>query len=126
MFERNALRCGFIRLACSRCFRAQHFIGLGGVAAIIIAGEGDKETAVRALKDGANDYLTKDLSDMHLYLLPIVVKETIIKQRLRQDKDSVEKEREKLFCDFEKVHRELKALSRIDPLTEISNRGDIK
>ena len=78
------------------------------------------------MKDGANDYLTKDLSDMHLYLLPIVVKETIIKQRFRQDKDSVEKDREKFFRDFEKFHRELKTLSRIDLLTKIPNRWDIK
>jgi hypothetical protein len=78
------------------------------------------------LKGGASDYLIKDLSGMYLCLLPTVVKETTIKQCLRQDKDSVEKEREKIFCDFEKVHRELKALSRIDPLAKISNRRDIK
>jgi len=78
------------------------------------------------LKGGASDYLIKDLSGMYLCLLPTVVKETIIKQCFRQDKDSVEKEREKHFCDFEKVHRELKALSRIDPLTKIFSRRDIK
>jgi len=99
---------------------------LGGVPAIIITGQGDEATAVRALKEGASDYLVKDLSGMYLHLLPTVVKETIIKQRLRQEKDSAEKEREKLFRDLEKAHRELKALSRIDPLTKLSNRRDIK
>jgi diguanylate cyclase (GGDEF)-like protein len=99
---------------------------LGGVPAIIITGQGDEETAVRALKDGASDYLVKDLSGMYLHLLPTVVKETIIKQRLRQEKDRAEKEREKLFRDLEKAHREMKALSRIDPMTNLSNRRDIK
>jgi diguanylate cyclase (GGDEF)-like protein len=99
---------------------------LGGVPAIIITGQGDEDTAVRALKDGASDYLVKDPSGMYLHLLPTVVKETIIKQRLRQEKDSAEKDREKLFRDLEKAHRELKALSRIDPLTKLSNRRDIK
>jgi diguanylate cyclase (GGDEF)-like protein len=99
---------------------------LRGVPAIIITGQGDEETAVCALKDGASDYLVKDHSGMYLHLLPTVVKETIIKQRLRQEKDSAEKEREKLFRDLEKAHRELKALSRIDPLTKLSNRRDIK
>ncbi len=99
---------------------------LGSVPAIIITGQGDEETAVRALKDGANDYLVKDHSGMYLHLLPTVVKETILKQRLRQEKDRAEKEREKLFRELEKAHRELKALSRIDPLTNLSNRRDIK
>jgi two-component system cell cycle response regulator len=99
---------------------------LGGAPAIIITGQGDEETAVQALKDGANDYLVKDSSGMYLHLLPTVIKETIIKQRLRHEKENAEKEREKIFCDLEKAHRELKALSRIDPLTKISNRRDIK
>jgi diguanylate cyclase (GGDEF)-like protein len=99
---------------------------LGGVPAIIITGQGDEETAVRALKDGASDYLVKDVSGMYLHLLPTVVRETILKQRLRKEKDSAEREREKLFRDLEKAHRELKALSRIDPLTNLSNRRDIK
>jgi len=99
---------------------------LGDVPAIIITGQGDEDTAVRALKDGASDYLVKDPSGMYLHLLPTVVSETVLKRRLRQEKDSAEKEREKLFRDLEKAHRELKALSRIDPLTKLSNRRDIK
>ena len=51
----------------------------GGVPAIIIKGQGDEGTAVRALKDGASDYLVKDLSGMYLHLLPTVVKEIILK-----------------------------------------------
>jgi diguanylate cyclase (GGDEF)-like protein len=99
---------------------------LGNVPAIIITGQGDEDTAVSALKDGASDYLVKDHSGMYLHLLPTVVKETILKQRLRQEKDRVEKEREELFRDLEKAHRELKALSRIDPLIKLSNRRDVK
>lgn len=99
---------------------------LNGVPAIIITGQGDEETAVRALKEGASDYLVKDLSGMYLHLLPTIVKETTLKQRLRQEKESAEKERETLFRDLEKAHRELKALSRVDPLTNLSNRRDVK
>jgi len=99
---------------------------LKGTPAIIITGQGDEDTAVRALKDGASDYLVKDPSGMYLHLLPTVVKETINKQHLREAKIKAEKEREKLFIDLDKAHRELKALSRIDPLTKLSNRRDIK
>lgn len=99
---------------------------LEGVPAIIITGQGDEETAVRALKNGASDYLVKDLSGMYLHLLPTVIKETISKHRLVQEKLVAEKEREKLFYELEKANRELKALSRIDPLTKLSNRRDIK
>lgn len=99
---------------------------LNGCPAIIITGQGDEDTAVRALKDGASDYLVKDPSGMYLHLLPTVVKETINKQHLKEEKNKAEKEREKLFLELEKAHRELKALSRIDPLTKLSNRRDIK
>jgi len=99
---------------------------LNGSPAIIITGQGDEDTAVRALKEGASDYLVKDPSGMYLHLLPTVVKETINKQLLKEEKNKAEQEREKLFLDLEKAHRELKALSRIDPLTKLSNRRDIK
>ena len=99
---------------------------LEGVPAIIITGQGDEDTAVKALKDGASDYLVKDSSGMYLHLLPTVVKETIKKQGLVQEKIAAEKDREKLFHELEKAHRELKAVSRIDPLTKLSNRRDIK
>ncbi|MBC8282561.1 MAG: diguanylate cyclase [Nitrospinae bacterium] len=99
---------------------------LNGVPAIIITGQGDEDTAVQALKEGASDYLVKDNSGMYLHLLPTVVKETIVKQQLRQEKIQAEKEREKLFVELEKANRELKAVSRIDPLTKLSNRRDIK
>ncbi|MEK9628677.1 MAG: diguanylate cyclase [Nitrospinota bacterium] len=99
---------------------------LKNTPAIIITGQGDEDTAVRALKEGASDYLVKDPSGMYLHLLPTVVKETLNKQRLHEDKIKAENEREKLFKELEKAHRELKALSRIDPLTKLSNRRDIK
>ena len=59
---------------------------LEGVPAIIITGQGDEDTAVKALKDGASDYLVKDSSGMYLHLFPTVVKETIKKQCLVQEK----------------------------------------
>ncbi len=99
---------------------------LKNTPAIVITGQGDEDTAVKALKDGASDYLVKDPSGMYLHLLPTVVKETINKQHLREEKRKAEEDREKLFLELEKAHRELKALSRIDPLTRLSNRRDIK
>ncbi|MZH05432.1 MAG: diguanylate cyclase [Nitrospinae bacterium] len=94
--------------------------------AIIITGQGDEDTAVKALKEGASDYLVKDPAGMYLHLLPTVVEAAINKKHLKEEKRKAEEEREKLIVDLEKAHRELKALSRIDPLTRLSNRRDIK
>lgn len=99
---------------------------LKDVPAIIITGQGDEEAAVMAMKNGASDYLVKDLAGMYLHLLPAVIEETINKQRLRQEKERAEMEREKVLLDLEKANRELEALSRTDSLTKLSNRRDIK
>ncbi|HXF04336.1 MAG TPA: PAS domain S-box protein [Blastocatellia bacterium] len=48
---------------------------------IIVTGAGDEETAVRALKAGAYDYLVKDLYSHYLQVLPLTVEHAIIRKR---------------------------------------------
>lgn len=48
---------------------------------IIVTGAGDEETAVRALKAGAYDYLVKDLYSRYLQVLPLTVEHAIIRKR---------------------------------------------
>ena len=43
------------------------------VPIVIVTGAGDQEIAVRAMKDGASDYLIKDQEGNHLKILPTVL-----------------------------------------------------
>ena len=64
---------------------------------IFITGSGDEQTAVRALKLGANDYLVKDSTGDYLDYLPTVVHSTyrqLQEKRLRQKVSDALKERD--------------------------------
>ncbi len=73
------------------------------IPAIIITGNGDVESAVRAMKSGASDYLVKDVAGMYLHLLPHVVEESMGKQKLFLEKNEIEKERDRLLMELKKV-----------------------
>jgi PAS domain S-box-containing protein len=49
---------------------------------IIVTGTGDEETAVKAMKMGAYDYLVKDMTGSHLKTLPIMVENTLKRKRI--------------------------------------------
>ena len=64
---------------------------------IFITGSGDEQTAVRALKLGANDYLVKDSTGNYLDYLPTIVHSTyrqLQEKRLRQKVSDALKERD--------------------------------
>ncbi|MBK7896505.1 MAG: ATP-binding protein [Candidatus Promineifilaceae bacterium] len=64
---------------------------------IFITGSGDEQTAVRALKLGANDYLVKDSTGTYLDYLPTVVHSTyrqLQEKKLRQKVSDALKERD--------------------------------
>jgi PAS domain S-box-containing protein len=44
---------------------------------IVVTGAGDEETAIRAMKEGACDYLVKDLEQNYLKVIPITVEHAI-------------------------------------------------
>lgn len=48
-----------------------------GTPVIFATGAGDEETAVRAMKAGADDYLIKDLKRNYLKVLPLAVEQTL-------------------------------------------------
>ena len=61
---------------------------------IFVTGSGDEEIAVKAIKQGASDYLTKDLEGDYLKLLPLtianVIKAKIIEEELEAYKHQLE------------------------------------
>ncbi|MEZ4593572.1 MAG: response regulator [Chloroflexota bacterium] len=64
---------------------------------IFITGSGDEQTAVRALKLGANDYLVKDSTGTYLDYLPTIVHSTyrqLQEKKLRQKVSDALKERD--------------------------------
>lgn len=49
---------------------------------IILTGSGDEQTAVAAMKLGADDYIVKDMKRQYLDLLPEVIERTLLRRRL--------------------------------------------
>ena len=60
---------------------------VGNSPMIIIAGEGSEDTAVKALKAGAYDYLIKDINLNYLKILPITVAKSIEQKKQRDELD---------------------------------------
>jgi len=69
---------------------------VGDSPLIIITGEGSEETAVKALKAGAYDYLIKDMNYNYLKILPITVVKTIEQKKQRDELYRYRTELEKL------------------------------
>lgn len=67
---------------------------------IMITGSGDERTAVEAMKLGASDYIVKDIEGVYLELLPSVIEQTLHKQRLLDEKQRADDEREKLIDEL--------------------------
>ena len=63
------------------------------VPIIVITGMGSEETAVKAMKAGAYDYLIKDIQGNYLMMLPVTVEKAIYRKR---SKDELEKYRSNL------------------------------
>ena len=51
---------------------------------IIVTGEGDENIAVKALKEGATDYLVKDAESKYLNILPITIENALIKKKAEE------------------------------------------
>ncbi len=57
------------------------------IPVIIITGAGGEDIAVQAMREGAYDYLIKDLEYNHLKVLPVIVENAIKHQKVQQELD---------------------------------------
>jgi len=62
---------------------------------IMVTGAGDEKTAVEAMKLGVGDYIVKDVDGGYLELLPSVIERVLQQQRLVEEKQQAERERER-------------------------------
>ncbi|MEZ4524393.1 MAG: diguanylate cyclase [Desulfobacterales bacterium] len=83
------------------------------VPIIILTGNSEIKTAIKALNSGASDYLLKDenIEDT----IPVSVKRVMEKYHL-------ERQNRELLKELARKNRELERLSLLDPLTDIPNR----
>lgn len=58
-------------------------------AIIMITGAGNETIAVEAMKEGASDYLVKDIDGRYLALLPSVIEKILQQEKLAQEKELV-------------------------------------
>lgn len=76
---------------------------------IMITAQNDIQTAVDAMKLGASDYVVKGLHNEYIQLLPTVVRQTLEKRKLQQERDrSVE--------ELKQNNRKLQLLNRVAQL----------
>lgn len=64
---------------------------------IMVTGTGSEQIAVEAMKLGASDYIVKDVDGGYFELLPSVIEQALQQYRLREEKQRVEAERERLL-----------------------------
>jgi signal transduction histidine kinase len=76
------------------------------VPLIVITGVGDEKIAVQTMKAGAVDYLSKDMSQSYLHILPVVIENTLKRkhtERLAEQQArllAVNEERQRIAHDF--------------------------
>src|SRR3989338_5088979 len=91
---------------------------------IMVTGEGDEKTAVKAMQDGAYNYIVKD--DNYLKVLPHVVDETFIRYHADKERERFELEIRQKNVQLEKANRELKTLDRLKSAFVDSVSHDIR
>ncbi len=93
------------------------------VPVIMLTGQGDETIAVLALKEGAKDYLVKDV------MTPASLKESILNCLETSDKpvnpDWGKKKKAELISEIETLEKKLESSVGIDPMTGLPNRGSM-
>jgi CheY-like chemotaxis protein len=54
---------------------------------IMVTGTGNEHIAVEAMKSGAKDYITKDIDNVYLDLLPTVINQVLLQDQLQKEKN---------------------------------------
>jgi DNA-binding response OmpR family regulator len=75
--------------------------------AIMLTGSGDEQTAVMAMKFGAGDYIVKDMRRGYLQLLPIVIDQVVLRQRLAKEKQQTEEALRQHALELQERNQEL-------------------
>ncbi len=78
---------------------------------IMVTGSGDEKTAVRAMQEGAYNYIVKD--DTYLSLLPHIIDETFLQDLAVKERDRYEMVIREKNVQLEKANRELKRLDQL-------------
>ncbi|MCB0179987.1 MAG: hybrid sensor histidine kinase/response regulator [Anaerolineae bacterium] len=73
---------------------------------IMITGSGNEQIAIEAMKLGASDYIVKDGDGRYLELLPTVIEQVLVKERLIR-------ERHEAILSLQQVNRNLSLLNRV-------------
>lgn len=77
---------------------------------VMVTGTGDEEIAVEAMKQGAGDYVVKDLEARYLDLLPAVIEQVLKQRRLMEEKQQAQLQRDAALEDLQQAHGELTVL----------------
>lgn len=70
---------------------------VGDTPTIFITGHGSEQIAVEAMRNGAYDYLIKDLDRNYLKVLPSTIKNVLERKRLQTEKDNLIHELQEAF-----------------------------
>lgn len=86
---------------------------------VMVTGSGDELTAVSALKEGASDYLIKDVDGRYFELLPSVIKKVLAQYRMQVEKEQALEElresEERFRGIIESTHDYYWTLEIVDP-----------
>ncbi|MFH1288624.1 MAG: diguanylate cyclase [bacterium] len=86
---------------------------------IMLTGSGNEEIAVKAMKEGAYDYIIKEPG--YFKTIPLVVKRVLDRHRDKKEKEKLQDEVKKKILELENVNKKLAILSITDGLTKVFN-----
>ncbi len=91
-----------------------------GAVSVIVTGHGDEVAAVEAMKTGAYDYIVKSPYMGHLAALPTVIRESMDRQHLKQEREQLQSEvweqarlLEERNAELRRANEELKRLDQV-------------
>jgi len=91
-----------------------HLVERGSMLPVImLTGAGNEEIAVEAMKMGASDYITKDVDGHYFQLLPIVMKESIKRFRMAEERRRMQLELKKYATELERSNQELQQFAYV-------------
>ncbi|MDD5772273.1 MAG: diguanylate cyclase [bacterium] len=86
---------------------------------VMLTGSGNEEIAVKAMKEGAYDYVIKEPD--YFKTIPLVIRRAMDRHKDKKEKEKLEAEIKKKVLELEDVNKKLAILSITDGLTEIFN-----